>query len=289
VKFHFIAAHRQQFRLGSLCRVLGVSRSGFYAWATRPAPRHAERNDALLVHIRAAYARGRHAYGAPRIHQELRAQGIRCGRHRIARLMRREGIVACTERRFRWTATPRAELPAAPDRLRRDFHADAPDRRWVSDITSVRTGQGWLHVAVVLDLFSRRVVGWAMAATLTQELAREALAMALADRRPAPGLLFHSDRGGQYLSASVQQLVAAHGLIASTSRPGRCLDNAVAESFFHTLKTELVYQHRYRTRDEARLAIFDYIAAFYNRTRRHSSAGDHSPADYEARYAVRAT
>jgi putative transposase len=289
VKFHFIAAHRQQFRLGSLCRVLGVSRSGFYAWVTRPAPRQAERNDALLVHIRAAYARGRHAYGAPRIHQELLAQGIRCGRHRIARLMRREGIVACTERRFRWTATPRAELPAAPDRLRRDFHAAAPDRRWVSDITSVRTGQGWLHLAVVLDLFSRRVVGWAMAASLTQELAREALAMALADRRPAPGLLFHSDRGGQYLSASVQRLVAAHGLIASTSRPGRCLDNAVAESFFHTRKTELVYQHRYRTREEARLAIFDYIGAFYNRTRRHSSAGHRSPAEYEARYAVSAT
>lgn len=289
MKFHFIAAHRQQFRLGSLCRVLGVSRSGFYAWATRPAPRQAERNDALLVHIRAAYARGRQAYGAPRIHQELRAQGIRCGRHRIARLMRREGIVACTERRFRWTATARAELPAAPNRLRRDFHAAAPDRRWVSDITSVRTGQGWLHVAVVLDLFSRRVVGWAMAATLTQELAREALAMALADRRPAPGLLFHSDRGGQYRSATVQQLVAAHGLIVSTSRPGRCLDNAVAESFFHTLKTELVYQHHYRTREEARLAIFDYIVAFYNRTRRHSSAGDRSPADYEARCAVSAT
>jgi len=289
VKFHFIAAHRQQFRLGSLCRVLGVSRSGFYAWATRPAPRQAERNDALLVYIRAAYTRGRQAYGAPRIHQELRAQGIRCGRHRIARLMRREGIVACTERRFRWTATPRAELPAAPDRLRRDFRADAPDRRWVSDITSVRTGQGWLHLAVVLDLFSRRIVGWAMAATLTQDLARDALAMALADRRPAPGLLFHSDRGGQYLSTSVQRLVAAHGLIASTSRPGRCLDNAVAESFFHTLKTELIYQHRYRTREEARLAIFDYIAAFYNRTRRHSSADHRSPADHEAQYAVTAT
>jgi len=269
--------------------VLGVSRSGFYAWATRPAPRQAERNDALLVHIRAAPARGRQAYGAPRIHHELHAQGIRCGRHRIARLMRREGIVACTERRFRWTATPRAELPAAPDRLRRDFRADAPDRRWVSDITSVRTGQGWLHLAVVLDLFSRRIVGWAMAATLTQELAREALAMALADRRPAPGLLFHSDRGGQYLSTSVQRLVHTHRLIPSTSRPGRCLDNAVAESFFHTLKTELVYQHRYRTREEARLAIFDYIAAFYNRTRRHSSAGHRSPEEHEAQYAVAAT
>jgi len=289
MKFHFIAAHRREFRLRSLCRVLGVSPSGFYAWAARPAPRRAERNDALLVHIRAAYARGRQAYGAPRIHQELVRQGVACGRHRVARLMRREGIVACTERRFRWTATPRAELPAAPDRLRRDFRADAPDRRWVSDITSVRTGQGWLHLAVVLDLYSRRVVGWAMAGTLTQELVREALAMALADRRPAPGLLFHSDRGGQYLAASVQRLVESHGLVPSTSRPGRCLDNAVAESFFHTLKTELVYQHRYRTREAARLAIFDYIAAFYNRTRRHSSVGYRSPEEHEAEYAVRGT
>jgi transposase InsO family protein len=281
-----MAAYRHEFRLTSLCRVLGVSRSGFYAWVARPAPRQAARNDALLVHIRAAYARGRRTYGAPRIHQELRHHGIPCGRHRVARLMRRAGLVACTERRFRGTATVRAELPAAPDRLRRDFHAEAPDRRWVSDITSVRTGQGWLHLAIVLDLCSRRIVGWAMHPTLTHGLAEEALTMALAARRPVPGLLFHTDGGGQYRAASVQQLVGAHGLVASTSRPGRCLDNAVAESFFHTLKTELVYQHRYRTREEARLAIFDYIAAFYNRTRRHSSLGYRSPDEYEAQFSV---
>jgi transposase InsO family protein len=286
VKFHFIAAHRQAFRLRSLCRVLGVSRSGYYAWAGRPQPRQAERNDALLVHIRAAYARGRQAYGAPRIHQELVQQGIPCGRHRVARLMRREGIVACTERRFRWTSTPRGELPAAPDHLRRDFTAAAPNRRWVSDITSVRTGQGWLHLAIVLDLFSRRVVGWAMHATLSQALVRDALAMAFRERRPMAGLLVHSDRGGQYLSATVQGLLDAHGAVPSTSRPGACLDNAVAESFFHTLKTELVYHQRYPTREAARLAIFDYIAAFYNRTRRHSSVGYHSPEDYEVLTAV---
>lgn len=289
MKFHFIAAHRQHFRLRSLCRVLGVSRSGYYAWTGRPAPRRAERNDALLVHIRAAYARGRQAYGSPRIHQDLVQRGILCGRHRVARLMRRDGIVACTERQFRWTATVRAELPAAPNRLQRDFHATAPNRRWVSDITSVRTGQGWLHLAIVLDLFSRRIVGWAMHATLTQALAQEALAMALAERQPAPGLLFHADGGGQYRSASVQRLVEDHDLIASTSRPGRCLDNAVAESFFHTLKTELVYQHRYPTREAARLAIFDYIAAFYNRTRRHSSVGYRSPEEHEAQYALSGT
>jgi len=281
-----MAVHRGQFRLRSLCRVLGVSRSGYYAWCGRPVPRREQRNEALLTHIRAAYERGRRAYGAPRVHHDLLQQGIPCGRHRIARLMRREGIVACTERRFRWTATPRSELPAAPNRLQRQFWASAPNRRWISDITSLRTGQGWLHLAIVLDLFSRRIVGWAMHATLTQALVREALAMALAERHPAPGLLFHSDRGGQYLSASVQQLLDAHGLVASTNRPGSCLDNAVAESFFHTLKTELVYHHHYRTREDARLAIFDYIAAFYNRTRLHSSIGYRSPDDHEAQSAV---
>jgi putative transposase len=286
VKFHFIAAHRAEVRLRSLCRVLGISRSGYYAWCRRPGPRREERNDALLVHIRAAYQRGRQAYGAPRVHQELRHQGIPCGRHRVARLMPREGIVACTERHFRWTATTRTELPAAPDRLQRAFWAPAPNCRWVSDITSVRTGQGWLHLAIVLDLFSRRIVGWAMHRTLSQELVGEALAMALAERRPAPGLLLHSDRGGQYLSASVQDLLDAHGLVASASRPGACLDNAVAESFFHSLKTECVYHHRYPTREAARLTIFDYIAAFYNRVRRHSSIGYHTPEEYEAQYAV---
>jgi transposase InsO family protein len=269
--------------------VLGVSASGFYAWRQRPAPRQAERNDALVVHIQAAYRASRRTYGAPRIHSELQAQGVAAGRHRIARLMRREGIVACTERRFRWTATARAELPAPPDRLRRDFRAAAPDHRWVSDITSIRTGQGWLHLAVVLDLYARRIVGWAMGPLLDQRLAHEALAMALLARRPAPGLLFHSDRGGPFLSLRVQQLAQRAGLILSTSRPGHCLDNAVAESFFHTLKTELVYQHRYRTREEARLAIFDYIAAFYNRTRRHSSNAYRSPDEQEAQYAVRST
>jgi putative transposase len=287
VKFHFIAAHRQEFRLRSLCRVLGVSRSGFYAWAQRPRPRRAERNEVLLAHIRAAYLRGRQAYGAPRVYHELRECGVPAGRHRIARLMRREGIVASTERQFRWTATVRAELPAAPNHLARDFRTSAPNQRWVSDITSIRTSQGWLHLAIVLDLFSRRVVGWAMHPTLTHALVHEALTMALAERRPAPGLLFHSDRGGQYLSGPVQRLLDQHGLIASTSRPGHCLDNAVAESFFHTLKTELVYQHRYRTRDGARLAVFDYIVAFYNRTRRHSTLEYRSPEAYERQYAVR--
>jgi putative transposase len=289
VKFHFIAASRTEFRVRSLCRVLGVSPSGFYAWVRRPAPRRADRNAALLVHIRAAYAASRRTYGAPRVHQELRARGVPAGRHRIARLMREAGIVACTERRFRWTATARAELPAPPDQLRRDFTATAPDQRWVSDITSIRTGQGWLHLAVVLDLYARRIVGWAMAPVLDQHLAHEALAMALQSRQPAPGLLFHSDRGGAFLAWRVQHLAQQAGVRLSTSRPGRCLDNAVAESFFHTLKTELVYQHRYHTREEARMAVFEYIVAFYNRVRRHSRNGYRSPEQQEMLYAATGT
>ncbi|MDQ3208995.1 MAG: IS3 family transposase [Gemmatimonadota bacterium] len=240
------------------------------------------------MHIHAAYAASRRTYGAPRIHHELQAQGIAAGRHRIARLMRREGIVACTERRFRWTATARAELPAAPDRLRPDFSAAAPNQRWVSDITSVRTGQGWLHLAIVLDLYARRIVGWAMAPTLDQQLAADALAMALAERRPARAPRPLRSRW-PYLATRVQQQLTAVRAIASTSRPGRCLDNAVAESFFHTLKTELVYQHRYRTREEARLAIFEYIAAFYNHTRRHSTNGYRSPQAHETQYVVSRT
>jgi transposase InsO family protein len=203
--------------------------------------------------------------------------------------MREAGIVACTERRFRWTATARAELPAPPDQLRRDFTATAPDQRWVSDITSIRTGQGWLHLAVVLDLYARRLVGWAMAPVLDQHLAYEALAMALQSRQPAPGLLFHSDRGGAFLAWRVQHLAQQAGVRLSTSRPGRCLDNAVAESFFHTLKTELVYQHRYHTREEARMAVFEYIVAFYNRVRRHSRNGYRSPEQQEMLYAATGT
>lgn len=281
MKFHFMEAHRARFRLGSLCRVLGVSRSGYYAWRGRPIPRREERNQALLLHIREAYETGRQAYGSPRVHRALRKQGIPGGRHRIARLMRLEGIVACTEKRFLQTATKRDEIPAAPDLLQRRFYAAGPNRCWVSDITSLRTGQGWLHLAIVLDLFSRRIVGWAMHPNLTQEIVLEALEMALAERRPEAGLIFHSDRGGQYLSSSVQEVMDRHGLVASNSRPGNCLDNAVAESFFHTLKTELYYHRHYRTREEARLDVFDFIAAFYNRTRLHSTLGYHSPEEYE--------
>jgi putative transposase len=281
MKFHFMDAHREEFRIASLCRVLGVSRSGYYAWRSRPLPRRQERNLALLAHIRDVHEASMRNYGSPRVHHALLKRGVACGRHRVARLMRYEGIVSRTQKHFRWTSTKRSELPAAPDRLKRCFQASEPNRVWVSDITYLRTGQGWLFLAIVLDLYSRRVVGWAMHPKLGKELVLEALHMAVAERRPAPGLVFHTDRGGEYLSADVQVYLDRHGILSSMSRPGECLDNAVAESFFHTLKTELYYHHHFKTRQQASSAVFHYIAAFYNRARLHSTLGFRSPFEYE--------
>ena len=275
-------AHRGEFRIGTMCEVLGVSRSGYYAWRRRPRSEREEGNARLLATIRRLYAESRGIYGSPRIYAALLEHGVACGRHRVARLMREEGIRSKTKRRFRYIATKRDEMPSAPNRLARRFTAKAPDRVWAADITIVKTAEGWLHLAVVLDLFSRRVVGWAMSATPTQTLALEALQMALANRSPMPGLLHHSDRGGQYASASYQELLDEYGIVCSMSRPANCLDNAVVESFFHTLKTELVYHQLYRTREEARRAIFEYVEGFYNRTRLHSTLDYRSPEAYES-------
>jgi transposase InsO family protein len=274
-------AQRREFRVGTMCEVLGVSRSGYYAWRRRPASRRDESNAKLTETIRVIHEQSRQIYGSPRIYATLQQRGIACGRHRVARLMREEGIRSKTKRRFRSIATKRAEMPAAPNRLERRFTAARPNRVWASDITIVKTAQGWLHLAIVLDLFSRKVVGWATSTAVTQTLALEALQRAFATRRPQPGLLHHSDRGGQYLSAAYQHLLDEHGAHCSMSRPGNCLDNAAVESFFHTLKTELVYQQHYRTREQARLAIFEYIESFYNRTRLHSTLDYRSPEEYE--------
>jgi putative transposase len=274
-------AHRGEIRIGTMCEVLGVSRSGYYAWRRRPRSSRDETNVKLTQTIRRIHEESRQIYGSPRIYATLQQRGIACGRHRVARLMRYEGIRSKTKRRFRYIATKREETPAAPNRLERSFSAARPNRVWASDITIVKTAQGWLHLAIVLDLFSRKIVGWATSTAVRQTLALEALQMALATRRPKPGLLHHSDRGGQYLSAAYQHLLDEHGALCSMSRPGNCLDNAAAESFFHTLKTELVYQQHYRTREKARLAIFEYIECFYNRTRMHSTLDYRSPEEYE--------
>jgi transposase InsO family protein len=264
-----------------MCEVLEVSRSGFYAWLHRQPSRRERENEAIAVHVREVHRRSREIYGSPRIYAELREEGKGWGRHRVARIMREEGLRARCARRFRWIANKRGELPAAPDLLQRKFRASTPNQVWVGDFTIIRTGEGWLHLAMLLDLFSRKVVGWATSANPRQELALEALQMAIEQRQPRSGLIHHTDRGGQYSSAEYQNLLDRHGIRCSMSRPGNCLDNAVAESFFHTLKTEWIYHAHYKTRREARLAIFEYIEGFYNTKRRHSSLDYRSPEEYE--------
>lgn len=271
-----------EFPVGQLCRVLGVSRSGFYAWRRRPASDRAQENATLVERIRAVHRTSRGVYGSPRVYQALRTAGHCVGKHRVARLMRRERLRGRAARRFRFIATRRsADLPAAPNRLQRHFGAAAPNRVWLADITQVRTREGWLFLAILLDAFSRRIVGWATSARPEQELALDALRVAVAQRRPAPGLLHHSDRGGSYASANYQELLDRHGIVCSMSRPGNCLDNAPAESFFHSLKTEWLYHFTFYSRAQARSFVFDYIEGFYNRTRLHSALGYRSPDEYE--------
>lgn len=268
-----------------MCRVLSVSPSGFYAAQRRvPSPR-ARRDEALRLKVRAAHTKSRRRYGAPRVHAELQAQGEQVGKKRVARLMREDGLVARRRRRFVRTTDSRHSNPIAPNLLDRQFGIEqvaGPNRVWVSDLTYVPTREGWLFLATVLDLASRRVVGWAMRETLEAELALAALRMALADRRPAPGLVHHSDRGSQYACSDYRALLDAHGLVASMSKKADCWDNAVAESFFASLETELILESDWFTRDAARQAIFEYIEAWYNRERRHSSLGYRSPVQYEA-------
>ncbi len=286
MKCQFIWVWRQRYPVRLLCRVLGVSRSGYYAWCRRPVSRRTQANRRLVVAIRVAHTASRGTYGSPRIYAELRAQGERCGRHRVARLMRQHGIRAKQARRFRVTTDSAHGRPVAPNLLARHFRAPGINQRWVTDLTYVATHEGWLYVAVVLDLYSRRVVGWAMQPRMSQELVLAALRMAVTQRRPPRGLLHHSAQGGQYAGPAYQAFLARHGIRPSMSRRGDCWDNAVVESFFKTLKTELVYHRSYRTRAEAQGDVFDYIERFYNQRRRHSFLGYRSPAEYEARHAA---
>ncbi len=284
MKYAVIAAHRQEFALGLMCRVLEVSRSGFYAWVRRGPSERARQDERLREAIRRAFHDSHGRYGSPRILRELRAQGIRTSKRRVERLMREEGLCARPRRRFVVTTNSAHRETLAGNQLDRQFAVEAaegPDRVWVSDITYLWTADGWLYLAVVLDLATRRVVGWGMGTTLETTLVLDALRMALRRRRPEPGLLHHSDRGTQYASAAYRAALAAAGMVASMSRKGDCWDNAVAESFFATLKWELVRRSRWATRAEARTAVFDYIETWYNRRRRHSSLGYLSPAEYE--------
>jgi transposase InsO family protein len=267
-----------------MARMLGVARSGYYQyWKKQPSKRQKE-NEALLATIRAIYKMSRQTYGSPRIHAELKTQGFSCSRPRVARIMRREKIVAKMSRIFKRTTRVDGRYAVAPNLLRQDFRAILPNQKWVADITYVKTQEGWLYVAIVLDLFSRKVVGLAMDQSLHTELVLKAMNQALQRRRPKSGLQHHSDRGCQYTSDTFQQLLLEKGISCSMSGKGNCYDNAVAESFFHTLKTECVYFERYESRMHAKRSIFEYVEVFYNNQRRHSTLGYASPSEFERRF-----
>jgi len=284
VKFAFIAAEKAWAQVAALCKVLDVSRSGFYAWDERGRSTRSSEDAKLIVHVLAAFKTGRGAYGSPRVHDELKAAGIAVSRKRVARIMRELGLEGRRKRRFKATTDSKHNLPVAENVLDRNFEVDAPDVAWVTDITYVWTAEGWLYLAAILDLFSRRVVGLAMSERIDRALVLEALRNAVGRRLPNAGLMHHSDRGSQYASGDYQDALDELGVVCSMSRKGNCWDNAVAESFFATLKTKCVYTRRFATRAEAREAIFEFIEVFYNGTRRHSTLGYLSPMAFEMKF-----
>jgi transposase InsO family protein len=283
VKYQFIEDHRDQYPVTLMCQLLDVARSGYYKWREQPLSARKMADLLLLRHIQDIFTESRETYGSYRIHAELAEQGLRCSRKRVARLMQTYDLEPKTGRPFKVVTTDsNHNLPVAPNRLNQQFSADRPDQIWLTDITYVPTAEGWLYLAVVLDLYSRRIVGWAMSDSLHRQLVIDALQMAITTRQPSPGLVHHSDRGSQYASDDYQALLTKNRMVGSMSRKGNCYDNAPVESFFGTLKTEWVFHQHYATRAEARLDIFEYIEIFYNRFRRHSALGYKSPVKFEA-------
>ena len=284
MKYACIDRYRGEFPVRLMCRVLSVCVSGFYAWRKRPPSERAQQDQRLLLSVRVAHERSGQTYGAPRVHRDLKDEGTRVSKKRVARLMQEDGLVARRPRRYVHTTDSYHADPIAPNLLDRKFAVSAElDRVWVSDITYVPTRQGWLYLATVLDLASRRCIGWALGETLEVDLPVAALRMAIAARDPEPGMVHHSDRGSQYAATDYRTLLSEHGMIASMSRKGNCWDNAVAESFFATIEYELIMKHDWHTRGEARRAISRYIEIWYNRQRRHSTLDYVSPAEYEKR------
>lgn len=284
MKYQFIVEHHQQFPLSRLCQTLEVSRRGYYAWCKRPLSQQAQANHHLVEHIRIIHTASYGTYGSPRIWAELRAQGGGCSLNRVARLMQAHAIRARAKKRRVVTTQADPGQLVAPNRLDRQFEAAAPNQKWLTDITYIPTDQGWLYLAGVLDLYARKIVGWAIEPTLTTRLVTQALTMAIQTRQPGTGLLHHSDRGSQYTSTDYQTLLTDHRFQVSMSRAGNCYDNAPMESFFGTLKSEWVDQRHYRTFAEAKTDIFAYIEGFYNRRRRHSTLDYLSPEAYEQAY-----
>jgi transposase InsO family protein len=289
VKFELVDAERAHYPVEVLCDVLGVSRSGYYAWKKRPPSARSKADARLAVEITATHQKSKNRYGSPRVHRALRKQGIRVGRKRVERLMRAKGIVARGKRRFRRTTDSKHPNPIAPNIVQRQFTPTGPNQVWAGDVTYIATNEGWAYLAVLLDLYSRRVVGWAMSATNDTELALAALQRAVRSRRVIPaGLVHHTDRGSPYASDDYRKAVATNAMVASMSRKGDCWDNAVAESFFATLRAELVDDARYLTRRAAEISISDYIEKFYNVERLHSHLDYVSPIEFELKAQVTA-
>ena len=277
----FIDEYRAEHSVTVMCQVLGVSRSGYYTWIDRPVSPRERANGKLLEHIRRFHRESRESYGSPRVVQDLHAIGIRCGKNRVARLMRCNGIAAKTTRRFRVTTRSRKGARHLPDLLQRNFVAEKPNRVWTSDITYIWTREGWLYLAVVMDLFSRSIIGWATSATIDAQVVCNAVRRALDRRNPKDPLILHSDRGSQYTSDAVQRLIGERDIPIVPSHGISCYDNAVTESFFHTLKNECTSFERYQSREDGHQSLFDYIEIFYNRHRRHSTLGYRTPDDVE--------
>jgi len=279
--FRFVSNHQSEFPIFLMCRVLEVSRSGYYAWLKHPESKKDQDDKALSLEIFEIHQESFGTYGSPRVYRELKRRGKHLGENRIARLMRKDGLRAKTKRKFKLTTDSRHHFPVAPNLLNREFTPEEPNQAWASDITYIWTAEGWLYLAVVMDLFSRAIVGWSMSERMTRELVINAFVMATKRRNPSSGLLHHSDRGSQYASTDYQEILAKYGAICSMSRKGNCWDNAPVESFFGTLKREHVFHNRYSHRAQARQSIFLYIEQFYNRKRIHSALGYRTPSEME--------
>ena len=283
MRYGFVKQHKIEFHVILMCKVLRVSRSGYYEWLKRPTSKQRQEDQRLSREIVTIHQKSRATYGTRRIKVELAEQGEQVSRSRISRLLREQGLKVKSKRKFKVTTNSKHKLPVAPNLLARKFMVDRPDAVWVSDISYIWTAEGWLYLAGIVDLYSRMVVGWSMNKRITKELTLDALNQALKRRCPQPGLLHHSDRGSQYAAGDYQNLLHDNKMICSMSRKGDCWDNAPMESFFATLKTELIFHEQFATREEAKRKIFEYIEVFYNRQRRHSTIGYQSPADYEAK------
>jgi putative transposase len=284
MRFQFIDDHHDEFPVRRMCNELNVSSSGYYAWCKRPPSEREMANQELYKEIKTVYNDNHGTYGSPRIYRELDEQGVACSENRVARLMRLRGLRAKQSRRYKTTTKRNKAHPVTPNLLKRDFVADQPDQKWLSDITYIPTAEGWLYLAAILDLYTRRIVGWAMSGRMTSALTVKALDMAIQQRQPGAGLIHHSDQGSQYTDGTYQALLKSHGFQVSISGVGTWYDNAPMESFFGTLKSEWLHHYVYHTRNQAKTDVFFYIESFYNRRRRHSALDYLSPEAYEQLY-----